>query len=143
LLLYQDSLLTFSEIGDQWGIASSLADLGNLARDQKNFVEAEALYRSSLSIFQKLEHKRGIARILECFACSAAAQSKPERSLRLAGAASALRQSFGGPLTAEEHSQLEKNLEPARQSTNKGTNAWLEGWAMSVDTAIDEALLPN
>ena len=30
-------------------------------------------------IFQESGYKRGIARLLECFAISAAAQSKPER----------------------------------------------------------------
>src|ERR1700681_3676664 len=84
------------------------------------------------------------ARLLECFACSAAAQLEAERSLRLAGAAAALRQNIGAPLTPAEQAKLEAALEPARQAlTNTaGVTAWLEGWALTVEKAIEEALMP-
>ncbi|HZE70166.1 MAG TPA: tetratricopeptide repeat protein [Pyrinomonadaceae bacterium] len=140
--LYEQSLATFRELGDQWGIARSLADLGNLARDEKDFDGAHDLYQASLRIFQELDHKRGIARLLECFAISAAAQSAPERSLRLAGAAAALRQAIGAPLTPGDRAKLEKGLEAARQSlTNAaGASVWLEGWVLPVGKAVEEAL---
>jgi predicted ATPase len=143
--LYEESLETFRELGDQWGIAGSLADLGNLARDQRNFQAAHSLYRESMRMFQELEHKRGIARLLECFACSAAAQLEPEHSLRLAGAAAALRQTLGAPLTPGEQAKLEKGLEPARQAlTNAaGATAWLEGWVLPVEKAVGEVLAPD
>jgi len=99
------------------GIARSLADLGNLARDEKDFDGAHDLYQASLRIFQELDHKRGIARLLECFAISAAAQSAPERSLRLAGAAAALRQAIGAPLT------LETGLNSKRVSRQPGNRS--------------------
>ena len=104
-----------------------------------------SLYRESIRLFQELEHKRGIARLLECFACSAAAQLEAERSLRLAGAAAALRQNIGAPLTPAEQAKLEASLDPARQalSDTAGTTAWLEGWAMPVEKAIEEVLMPE
>jgi len=143
--LYEESLATFRDLGDQWGIAGSLADLGNLARDQKNFEVAHSLYQESMRTFQELDHKRGIARLLGCFACSAAAQLDPERSLRLAGAAAALRQTLGAPLTPDEQAKLEIGLQPARQAlTNEaGATAWLEGWGLPVEKAVEEALTFN
>jgi predicted ATPase/predicted Ser/Thr protein kinase len=140
--LYEQSLATFRELGDRWGIAGSLADLGNLAREQRDYGAADSLYRESIREFQQLEHKRGLARLLECFACSAAAQSQPKRSLRLAGAAAALRQGLGAPLTPAEQAKLEKSLQPARQqlTTTVGGTAWLEGWSMPVEKAIEEAM---
>ncbi|MGA8144752.1 MAG: protein kinase [Candidatus Acidiferrales bacterium] len=140
--LYEQGLAIFRELDDRWGIAGTLADLGNLAREQQNCHEAHIRYRESLRIFQELEHKRGIARLLECFACSAATQFQAERSLRLAGAAAALRQNIGAPLTPAEQVKLEVILDPARQAlTNtSGATAWLEGWAMPVEKAIDEVL---
>ena len=140
--LYERSLATFRELNDQWGIAGSLADLGNLAREQGNYGAADSLYRESIGLFQSLKHKRGIARLLEAFACSAAAQSEPERSLRLAGASAALRQSIGAPLTPAEQAKLEKGLEPARSGlpTASGRTAWLEGWVMPVEKAIEDVL---
>ncbi|MDQ2870780.1 MAG: protein kinase [Acidobacteriota bacterium] len=140
--LYEQSLAMFRELRDRWGIGGSLADLGNLARDQGDFSTAHRLYRESMAVFEELEHKRGIARLLECFACSAAAQSHAERSLRLAGAAAALRQAVGAvPLPAEQ-TRLEKSLGPSRQALTgaAGAAAWMEGWAMPVLSAVAYAI---
>jgi predicted ATPase len=141
--LYEEGLAIFRELGDRWGIAGTLADLGNLAREQRNCVMAQSLYRESLKIFQELEHKRGIARLLECFACSAATEQQAERSLRLAGAAAALRVNIGAPLTLAEHAKLETILDPARQALRDttGATAWLEGWDMPLEKAIEEVLM--
>jgi len=143
--LYEQGLAIFRELGDRWGIAGTLADLGGLAREQENYPSARSLYRESIKLFQELDHKRGIARLLECFACSAAVQLEAERSLRLAGAAAALRQNIGAPLTPAEQAKLEASLHPARQAlTNTvGVTAWLEGWALPVEKAIEEVLMPE
>ncbi|MDQ6892586.1 MAG: protein kinase [Acidobacteriota bacterium] len=143
--LYEQSLSMFRELRDRWGIAGSLADLGNLARDQGDFTAAHRLYRESMAVFQELDHKRGIARVLECFACSAAAQSQAERSLRLAGAAAALRQAVGAPPLPAEQTRLEKGLGPSRGALTSaaGASAWMEGWAMPVQTAIESAIEPE
>jgi tetratricopeptide (TPR) repeat protein len=141
-ILYERSLASFRELNDSWGVGGSLADLGNLAREEQDYRTADSLYRESLRIFRKLEHKRGIARLLESFACSAAAQSESERSLRLAGAAAALRQSIGAPLVHAEQVKLEESLEAARRALPiaTGRNAWLEGWVMPIEKAIEDLL---
>jgi predicted ATPase/serine/threonine protein kinase len=144
--LYEQGLAIFRELGDRWGIAGTLADLGTLAREEGNYPTACSLYRESIKIFQELNHKRGIARLLECFACSAAkVQLEAERSLRLAGTAAALRQNIGAPLTPAEQAKLEAGLHPARQAlTNTaGEAAWLEGWALPVEKAIEEVVMPE
>ncbi len=143
--LNEEGLAIFRELGDLWGIAGTLADLGNLEREQRNCGEAQRLYRESLKTFQGLEHKRGIARLLECFACLAAAQQQAERSLRLAGAAAALRQNIGAPLTPPEQAKLEAILDPARQAlvNTKSAMVWLEGWDMPFEKAIEEVLMPE
>ncbi len=140
--LYEQSLAMFRELDDHWGIAGTLADLGNLAREQQSYPTAHSLYGESILIFQGLEHKRGIARLLECFACSSAAQFQAERSLRLAGAAAALRHNIGAPLTPAEQAKLEASLDPSRQAlTNAaGTTAWLEGWGMPIEKVIEDVL---
>jgi predicted ATPase len=137
----EQSLLEFRRLGDSWGIASTLSDLASLSCDHGNNVEARRLYGESMKIFQELGHKRGIARALECLAVSAAAQSNAEQSLHLAGAAAALRQRLGAPLTPTEQLRLEKALEFARRTLgNAAGTAWMEGWAMPVEQAVDEAL---
>jgi predicted ATPase/serine/threonine protein kinase len=143
--LYEQGLVIFRELGDRWGIAGTLADLGGLAREQRDYPRVHSLYRESIKIFQELEHKRGIARLLECFACSAAAQLHAERSLRLAGAAAALRQNIGAPLTPAEQAKLEASLHLARQalSNTVGVAAWLEGWTLPVEKIVEEVLMPD
>jgi tetratricopeptide (TPR) repeat protein len=143
--LYEQGLAIFRELDDRWGIAGTLADLGSLARAQRDYPAAHSLFRQSIKIFQELEHKRGIARLLEYFACSAAAQLEPKRSLRLAGAAAALRQNIGAPLPPAEQAKLEAALETPRQALTDtaGTTAWLEGWALPLEKAVEEALKPE
>jgi predicted ATPase len=143
--LYEQGLAIFRELGDRWGIAGTLTDLGSLAMEQRDYPTVCSLYQESIKIFQELDHKRGIARLLECFACSAAAQLEAERSLRLAGAAAALRQNIGAPLTPAEQHKLDAILDPTRKAlTNTAsTTAWLEGWALPVEKAIEEVLMPE
>jgi len=139
---YEQGLAIFRELGDRWGIAGTLADLGSMAREERNYSIAWSFYRESIRIFQELDHKRGIARLLECFACAAAVQRESERSLRLAGAAAALRQNIGAPLTSAEQAKLDSGLYPARQALTNAISrtAWLEGLALPFDKAIEEAL---
>ncbi len=143
--LYEQGLAIFRELNDRWGIAGTLADLGSLAREQQNYSAAHSLYRESIRIFHELDHKRGIARLLECFACSAAVQCEAGRSLRLAGAAAALRQNIGAPLTPAEQAKLQATLDPARQAlTNAAAStAWSEGQSMPIEKAIEEVLMPQ
>jgi predicted ATPase len=139
---YEQSLAAFSLSRDGWGIASALSDLAGLSWDQSDNDEARRLYGESIQMFQNLGHKRGIARVLECLAANAAAQSNAGQSLRFAGAAAALRERLGTPLTPAEQHKLEKVLEFARRTLGNaaGLTAWMEGWAMPMEQAIQEAL---
>jgi adenylate cyclase len=143
--LYSKSLAEFRALGGPWGIAGTLADLGNLALDNDDHAGASANYGESLQIFKELGSKRGVARLLECFAYAAAAEGHPERALRLAGAAAALRQSVGAPPNSAERIRLEKCLVAARVavSTTAGSAAWMEGFAMPAEKAIAHALSPE
>jgi predicted ATPase len=138
----QQSLSEFRRLHDSWGIASALSDLASLSCDRGDNAEARRLYGESIKVFQELGHKRGIARALECLAVGAAAQSNAEQSLHWAGAAAALRQQLGVPLAPVEQRRLEKALEFARRILGNaaGLTAWMEGWAMPVEQAIQEAL---
>jgi predicted ATPase len=140
--LYEQSLSIFRKLHDKWGVAGCLVDLGTLARDQGDEKKSRAHYAESMKLFQELGQKRGMARLLDCLACSAALQSQPERALRLAGSAAAMRRVLGTPLPAAEQTRLEKTLDLARQSISpaKAAAAWMDGWTMATDSAIQEAL---
>jgi len=140
--LYEQSLNIFRKLGDKWGVAGCLMDLGTLARDEGDEKKSRAHYAESMKLFQELGQKRGMARLLDCLACSAALQSQPERALRLAGSAAAMRRILGVALPVAEQTRLEKTLDAARQSISpaKAAAAWMDGWTMATDSAIQEAL---
>ena len=94
-------------------------------------------------IFGELGDIRGVARLLEGFVGLALVQNQPERALRLAGAANALRKEHGVPLAPDEEIRLQRNLEPIRQSLEEAvqTASWSAGQAMSIERAIEYALI--
>jgi predicted ATPase/DNA-binding winged helix-turn-helix (wHTH) protein len=140
--LYERALFAFRSAGDRWGQARSLADLGTIACELDDHASAFANFRDSLDIFKSLEHRRGIARVLEGLGCYALSTGDARRALSVAAAASHLRKMVSAPLTPAEQSKLDQRLARAwRQlGEQEGTKAWGEGYAMTVDNAIQYAL---
>ena len=140
--LYQRALAAFQQAEDPWGSGRSLTDLANIDWLQGNHPTAHASYREALQIFTDLGHQRGIARALEGFACLALAERQADRALKLAAAAAHLRQLIGAPLHQAEQSKLEQTLLPAWASLSEaeGKRAWAQGFAMSLEKAIQYSL---
>jgi predicted ATPase len=140
--LCEQALAIFGGLNDRWGIASSLADLGHLSRDEGHRENAQARYRESIDIFRELGYRRGIARLLEDFACAAVTDGNPERGLRLAGAAAALREALGARLPPDEQPKLERVLAQARAAVAPvaAQQVWTEGATMPLERAIDYGL---
>ena len=63
-VLYEESLAIRRQLGDRWGMASSLNNLGNVAHDQGGYRAARALYEQSLAIARELGDRWRIARSL-------------------------------------------------------------------------------
>jgi predicted ATPase len=139
---YERGLAIFREIQDGPGAASSLLDLGRLASEVGEHSRADALFAESLRISRQLGRRWDVAGLLEEMARSSARQGAWERSLRLAGAAGAIRQRIGAPLAAVEKVRLDADLDPARRGlpAADATTAWMRGWAMSPDEAITYGL---
>jgi predicted ATPase len=139
---YEDSLAAFRDLGDPWGTAGALTDLGSLAREQGDAGAAHARYLEGLTLFERLGHRRGIARLLEELAYQSSAQNLHRDVLRLAGAAAALRETIGAPLTPAEQSKLERSLELARKHLGaaESATAWRAGRAAPLSEIVDQAL---
>jgi hypothetical protein len=73
---------------------------------------------------------------------SAARTGGWERALRLAGAATAVRERIGAPLAPSEKVRLDADLDPARRGLPgaAATTAWMRGWATSLDEAVEYGL---
>ena len=58
---YQESLAIRRDLGDRWGIAASLNNLGQLARQQGDLRKARSLLQESLAIRRELADRRNLA----------------------------------------------------------------------------------
>lgn len=140
--LYERALAAFRKAGDRWGAARCLTDLGGIDCEQDNHASARTAYREALETFANLGYRRGIARALEGFACLALTRGETRRSLKLCAAAAHLRRQIGAPLPPAEQSSLDQKLQPAWKSLGEpqGRDAWAEGSAMSLESAIQFSL---
>jgi predicted ATPase len=132
----------FRRAGDQCGVGLCLTDLGYLALGQLDTGGACNWFAEAMAAFRDRMHRRGIAKVIEGFACLAACQKQFERALALAGAGASLRAKAGAPLRAGEQSRLESQLRPARQALGLARANLLqdEGSRLTQSEAIELAL---
>jgi adenylate cyclase len=140
--LLEEAVAIRREVGDRWATANSLNNLGNVVRAQGNYDQAQVLYRESLIINRELGDRWAVAYLLEDIGCLAALQGQAANGLRLIGAAAALREAIGAPLSAADTAKLDRLLAPARQMLDLETQRALEaeGKAWPLDRAIESAL---
>ena len=127
-------------------VPRALNGLGDasLARGARTL--ARHYFGQSLALGAGMPDARTQARIraaaLERLAALDAAEGQAQRALRLAGAASALRQAAGAPPTPTELADLDRRLEPTRQSLPEAAAAaaWAAGQTMSLEQAVAAAL---
>ena len=93
----EEALATMRSLGDPARVANSLANLGMLALYTGHADEAGDRYAESLRILESLDAPGCLAECLEGVACIAAGRGRPERALRLAGAAAGIREAIGTP----------------------------------------------
>jgi tetratricopeptide (TPR) repeat protein len=138
--LWEESLRRHQQLGINLGVATVENRLGLLALRLGDYATARAYYRSSL------EHQDGwvywAIRSLAGLAAVAAGAGQAERALRLAGAATALRDAAALRLPAPEQEVLEGAIEAARAALDgrAATAAWAAGQAMPLEQVITEAL---
>ena len=57
--LYEESLSIAREVGDQFGVARALINLGALAQELGQLLEAKRLYQESLEIYREVDYRHG------------------------------------------------------------------------------------
>jgi predicted ATPase/serine/threonine protein kinase len=129
------------ELGDTRLVADSLNVLGGIANDQGEHARALALHKSALATHRSLEDRLGMAYALEGIAC-AVAHARPQEALRIAGAASQLREAIQSPPSPAEQKTLDRGLSAAREAEGPERVGQLfdEGRALDPAHAIATAL---
>jgi hypothetical protein len=88
--LYEECLALQRALGDMWGTASALINLGNVAYQQVDHGRAAPLLEEALLLGRNIGARALVAGGMECLAWVAAARGQPHRAARLGGAAEAL-----------------------------------------------------
>jgi predicted ATPase/DNA-binding SARP family transcriptional activator len=140
--LLEESLACSRDLGNKMYICVSLENLGLVAYARRDFVTARTLRGESLRLSRELGDQAGIAYSLESLGHLAAATQQSERAARLYGAAEALREAIGAPLSAEESQKVEAEAAALRKSMGEESfNAsWQAGRTMDCESAISLAL---
>jgi non-specific serine/threonine protein kinase len=144
--LYTEGLALYRQLGGQFVLAIALvrSRLAGLALEQGDQAMAQSHVSEVLILARDTDPVRApeVASAMEVQAALAAVQGTPDRALRLAGAAAALRSRFNRPLAPPEQATLERRLAPARQALSVAEQAvaWAAGQAMTREQAIAYAL---
>ena len=124
-------------------MGSSLVALGDVAREQGDFVAASSRYNESLAIQRELGHRRGIAYSLDGLASIAAPLGDALRAARIWGAGERLREEAGLPMSPAERSQHDRLVGAVRATPGVEAafaRAWQEGRALTLEQAMELAL---
>jgi hypothetical protein len=141
--MLEESLAIHRELGNRYGIAVSLSNLGYVALNQGDYPNARALLEESLAIRRELGDRYGIPYSLEGLGAVVASLHDSLRAARIWGASERSRAEIGTPLSPNERSGYDRRVAAARIASGDDAafdNAWQEGRRLTLDQAIDLAL---
>jgi predicted ATPase/class 3 adenylate cyclase/DNA-binding XRE family transcriptional regulator len=137
--LYTESLALARELGDRDHLALCLNNLGDVARRRGELSQSEGLLRGALAVYWELRDPRRCAMVLESLAETAGAEARQgERVARLLGAATALREAIGAPLTVSSQEELAQAVAAARAAL--GEEAWAAAFAAGKVLSMEQAI---
>jgi predicted ATPase/DNA-binding CsgD family transcriptional regulator len=141
----KESEKIFTEIGDLLHLNSCNYAFGLIELQQGNFQQAESHFFAYLKQRYENDHKIGIANGLELLAYLASARSDMQKAARLWGAADAIRNSIGAPLTEFDKIDSERYITAARKKLREIVfQTEIEtGAAMRLEQAVQYALTPE
>ncbi len=146
--LLEESLAVWATLRATRGPHDALCELGHVLVARSDPQRAAARYAASLELCKEMGDRLGIARCLEGLAGVVAATSDGGaetgliRAVRLLGAAAALRQALGVPVSRVDRPTFERAVAAVRAGVGEDAfaAAWAEGRALPLDEAIEVAL---
>jgi predicted ATPase/class 3 adenylate cyclase len=142
---YEEAVAMRREVGDPLLAAYALVEAAHAAWCQEDYGAVRDYLTEALNVFRHYWHETRFVIAFESFAGLAAMESRPERAARLFGAADRLyadpnlpRQDWWLPSQRRLRDAARAILESAEYS-----QAREEGWAMTLEQAIEYALEPS
>ena len=142
---FEEALVAFQDVGAHFNVILVKSDLAHMERQLGNHARALELYRDTIVAFRDTGQRGAVAHQLECIAFIALAQNQLERALRLLGAAEALREQSGTPMTPDEQVDYQRQVTLARGQLNPelAAKTWAKGRVLTMDQAIRYATDAN
>ena len=139
---FREAAAGYAAIGDTRFTFSSQSELAHSLRRAGAIDEADAEYRQTILGWQRTGNRGAVANQLESLAFTAAAKDDGTRAARLLGAAEALREASGDPMTALERVEYEAEIERLRGLLDPDAlaAAWADGRGMTAAAAVDFAV---
>ena len=139
---YQEALTITQQVGSKPGSACSLSGLADLARLKGDYATASSLYKESLAAWRDLNDAPESLKTLENLATMMIASGQSEPSVRILGAAQAVREAMSVPRSTHDTPDYDRQVSAARKALGEPRFAalWKDGQAMDSDTAIAIAL---
>jgi predicted ATPase/class 3 adenylate cyclase len=130
------------ELGAKRNISMIKSDLAHILRLEGNYPQAMSSYRETVKEWQRIGHRAAVAHQLESIAFIAKALEQSGKSIRLLGAAEALRQKINIDMTPQERELYNKEVADlkANMGEKEFTSFWADGRSMTMDEAIELAL---
>jgi DNA-binding NarL/FixJ family response regulator len=136
---YAEALAILREVNARPEIARCLAGLGRIALDQGELTLARQHLTESIELGRSMGSRIGMVRGLEAIAALAVAEQQPDRAVRLAAAATALREA--AHLPARSGARSERLLAAARSLGQEAIGRlWAEGSVLEASAAVELAL---
>jgi ATP/maltotriose-dependent transcriptional regulator MalT len=136
-----ESVALERHMGDDSGLSWSLLALARYAVLDGDVAQAGRLLEEALQLAQQSGDRLGLARTLEGVAALVAKET-PKVTVRMAGAADALREALGARVLPAEHARLRHWQAAARQALGEDSfaKAWAVGRRQPLDLAVADAL---
>jgi non-specific serine/threonine protein kinase len=140
--LHEESLAIHRALGAEDGAGISLYDLGNAVHAVGDTRRARTVYDEALSLLRDAGDKALMAFGIEGLARVALSEGQPERTVRLCGAADALRTAIEAPLPPPDRPLYARTLAEGHRllGEEEFAQAWRQGRAMTLEQAIAYAL---
>jgi predicted ATPase/serine/threonine protein kinase len=137
---HNESLDRYRSLNDEGGAARVLSDLAEIELRAGDCVAAGRHLRAALDAYLAIGHRRGVARQLETMATCAVRLSRDLLAVRLAAAATAIRQRIGAPGRATERERVSAVLTQVRSRVGEGVyaRAWSEGLSEPLERVLRE-----
>jgi predicted ATPase/DNA-binding SARP family transcriptional activator len=139
--LAEASLASFRSANDRIGVIWALHSLIHYAIDLGDLFVARTFLDEAIANTSAIGYHCGAIALLEAGAALAAAEDAPVRAMRLAGAATALREPIGVPLPPDWRGDVYRQLSSARDRLGEPAAhaAWSAGRLLEIDHALVEA----